>query len=415
MRFFFLTITLIALNFGQTAEISLDDLTTLDEELIHIEILTDEPKEDLILPEVVDEMKYLDLFYSWDTTNDEIISLAIIQKDSVDIIYADLNNDEDLTNDGDPILFPLSKNNIDIDIIAEEDTNQKARLVISRKPCFPDSVIHRYVDKEGNLIPEIARIYGVNRGLFDYEGKKRTFYFDDRKGLRRGKVNIENEVYSIGLFDYNNNGLFNEKDDALLIDINRDEKLDYLHDEDIFRLHDVINIESKNYKVDYTDPYGKRITLEVTDDKPTKYFSRPIPNYDGNKYKLDQEFWDMTFVDLDGKQIQMNNFQGKYVLLNFWGEWCMPCRLEIPDLISANKKYSNDLKIISFLKTNDLDKAISFIKEKNIEWTQIALPEDVEKQFKITGYPTNILIEPDGESYQRQGMIKEDFFHQYIK
>lgn len=406
-----LLISLIAaVNYAQSFNINLDSLSTLDEEQIHVTILKDKPNEKLILPDFQVSPKFIELFYSWESENDEKISIAIIQKESADLLYIDLNNDEDLTNDNGPVSFPLSQNAMYFEIIADNDPNQKTRLVLYRKPNLPDSRAKEYVDKEGNLLPSVAKIFGTVNNVLGYDGKRRTFFLDDRLGLRRGEVNIENEIYSIGLFDYNNNGLFNEKDDVLLIDLNRDGKLDYLHDEDIFRMNDVINIKSKNYKVSYADPYGMQITLEITDEKPTKYFSRPIPDYDGHKYKLDQEFWDTKFVDLEGNQIQLNKFKGKYVLLNFWGEWCMPCRLEIPDLISANKKYSNDLIIISFLKTNDLEKAKAFIKEKDIQWPQIALPEDVEKQFKITGYPTNILIEPDGVSFQRQGMIKADFF-----
>lgn len=409
MKLILLITVIVGVSFGQAIDVQLEELSTLDEERIHVTILKDKPAEKLILPKFEDSPKFIELFYSWESHNDESISIAILQRDSSDLLYIDLNNDEDLTNDNGPIDFPLSQNALYFEIIADNDPNQKTRLVLYRKPNFPDSVAKQYVDEHGNLFPQVAKIFGTVNNLLDYEGKQRTFFLDDRLGLRRGIVNIEDTKYQIGLFDYNNNGLFNEKDDVLLIDMNRDGKLDYLHDEDIFRLHDVIKIKSKNYKVSNADPYGFHITLKVTDEKPTKYFSRPIP-YNEHRYKLDQEFWDMTFVDLEGNKIQLNSFKGKYVLLNFWGEWCMPCRLEIPDLISASKKYSSDLKIISFLKTNDLDKAKAFIKEKDIQWTQIELPEDVEKQLKITGYPTNILIEPDGVSFQRQGMINEEFF-----
>ena len=41
---------------------------------------------------------------------------------------------------------------------------------------------------------------------------------------------------------------------------------------------------------------------------------------------------DFTLADLEGNLVSMNQFQGKVVLLNFWGTWCGPCRVEIPDL-----------------------------------------------------------------------------------
>jgi len=59
----------------------------------------------------------------------------------------------------------------------------------------------------------------------NYKGEKGTFFCDDRITLRRSKVELEGIKYDIGLFDYNNNGLYNDDDDLLLIDLKGDGKL----------------------------------------------------------------------------------------------------------------------------------------------------------------------------------------------
>lgn len=417
MKNTFIFFIFIKIIFSQTIEVELTTLSTLDDESVHIEVLSDEPKEELILPEDISSPKFLTLFYGGSITNDDLISIAIEQNDTADILYPDLNNDEDLTNDGAPIIFPLSQNSITFNIQAEEDQEQITRLKIFRKPEFPDSALSFFVDEEGNLHPHIANLFSTAQKINSFTGKARTFYFDDRLSLRKGFLNIDTTSIPIGVFDYNNNGIFSDDDDVLIIDMNRDGKLDFLHDEDIYKLSDIIRIVDKNYQLSYIDKYGKKLILEETDKEPTKYFSiwNKKISYNEAKYELDQDFWNYSFTDLLGNKVNMSNYKGKYLLLNFWGEWCAPCRKEIPDLIEAHKLYSNKLEFIGFLKTYKMDHAKEFIKENNMDWLQIELPKDIEEKFKIRGYPTNILILPDGKTFFKNGLVDIEFFGKYIQ
>src|SRR5947209_17981683 len=48
---------------------------------------------------------------------------------------------------------------------------------------------------------------------------------------------------------------------------------------------------------------------------------------------------EVTFKDLDGKDVTLAQYKGKVVLVNFWATWCGPCRVEIPWLIEFQQKY----------------------------------------------------------------------------
>ena len=50
---------------------------------------------------------------------------------------------------------------------------------------------------------------------------------------------------------------------------------------------------------------------------------------------------DVQFKDLDGKEVSLEDYKGKVVLVNFWATWCEPCRVEIPWLIEMQQKYGS--------------------------------------------------------------------------
>lgn len=55
---------------------------------------------------------------------------------------------------------------------------------------------------------------------------------------------------------------------------------------------------------------------------------------------------DLTLTDLNGNVVNLSDFRGKKVLLNFWATWCEPCQEEIPQLVKFNKKANHDKVVI---------------------------------------------------------------------
>jgi thiol-disulfide isomerase/thioredoxin len=102
--------------------------------------------------------------------------------------------------------------------------------------------------------------------------------------------------------------------------------------------------------------------------------------------------------DINGNKIKLNDFKNKYVLLDFWATWCLPCMLEMPFL----KKIRNDfpeekLVIIGVNK----DKNVTILQEaviKNaINWVHIFDQENkIQNLFGVISFPTTILINKDG-------------------
>ena len=57
---------------------------------------------------------------------------------------------------------------------------------------------------------------------------------------------------------------------------------------------------------------------------------------------------DFTVKDMNGRSVKLSSYKGKVILLNFWATWCEPCKEEIPDLITLQEQYKDDIIVLGF-------------------------------------------------------------------
>jgi thiol-disulfide isomerase/thioredoxin len=99
---------------------------------------------------------------------------------------------------------------------------------------------------------------------------------------------------------------------------------------------------------------------------------------------------------LTGKPISLATLKGKFVLVNFWGTWCQPCREELPGLSAIyNSSDTSHLILISIATRDSLKNLRSVIKQENMTWPQI-FSDKITAQYKVYTFPSSVLINPDG-------------------
>ena len=113
----------------------------------------------------------------------------------------------------------------------------------------------------------------------------------------------------------------------------------------------------------------------------------------------------VIFKDVNQKDIDLDDFKGNLILLNFWATWCAPCKEEMPSLdsLQSNTNLSN-LKIFPInIGKEDLSKSEFFFKELDIQNLDIYLdaPITLAKKFSLRGVPTTILFNKQGEEFAR--------------
>ena len=113
----------------------------------------------------------------------------------------------------------------------------------------------------------------------------------------------------------------------------------------------------------------------------------------------------VIFLDKNDKKINIKEFNGSLLLLNFWATWCEPCKEEMPSLdrLQINENLSN-LKIFPINISQENEKKVdSFFKDLNIENLEpyFDTPITLAKTFSLRGVPTSILIDKDGKEFSR--------------
>jgi len=144
---------------------------------------------------------------------------------------------------------------------------------------------------------------------------------------------------------------------------------------------------------------GKALILKIESNKSTAIGKPVIP---------------FAQIGIDGTMVDINAYKGKVILIDFWGSWCVPCRISHPALKELYDKYkSKGFEIIGIsneIANSNRDKKKQDIawrkavKEDGLTWPQILYDpaiKDIVKEYDINGYPTKFLVDQNGKFVMR--------------
>ena len=113
----------------------------------------------------------------------------------------------------------------------------------------------------------------------------------------------------------------------------------------------------------------------------------------------------LTFLNAQKDQLNLDDYKGNLILLNFWATWCLPCKEEMPslDLLNENKDLNN-LKIFPInIGQENFEKTSNFFEDLKIENLRVYFdsPITLAKKLGLRGIPTTILVNKDGLEFAR--------------
>ena len=137
----------------------------------------------------------------------------------------------------------------------------------------------------------------------------------------------------------------------------------------------------------------------------------------GQKHPMAPNF---SLKDMNGNKLDLADYKGKVVLLDFWATWCGPCQEEIPGFVELQERYrERGLAVIGVLTQDEASNVPSFYREFRMNY-QVALGDDDGKVAGLFdccfGLPTTFVIGRDGRIYARhEGAAPPSYFQNEVR
>ena len=115
--------------------------------------------------------------------------------------------------------------------------------------------------------------------------------------------------------------------------------------------------------------------------------------------------FDFDLISVDGDRIAMADYKGKVLIVDFWGTWCPPCRIEIPHFVRLHSKYKDaglEIVGITYEKSDDPIETIrAFAKKVRIVYPCV-IGDDATKALvpNFEEFPTTLFVDPNGKVRQ---------------
>jgi thiol-disulfide isomerase/thioredoxin len=113
------------------------------------------------------------------------------------------------------------------------------------------------------------------------------------------------------------------------------------------------------------------------------------------------------FTDTSGKRHRLADYKGRWVVLNYWATWCVPCIQEIPE-IAAFRRAHDDVVVVGIaIDAEDVPKTKAFAKKVGHDYPLVLSDAKVERQLApVKGLPTTRVFDPKGKlAYDKLGRV----------
>ena len=124
------------------------------------------------------------------------------------------------------------------------------------------------------------------------------------------------------------------------------------------------------------------------------------------------------FQDTTGKIHKLEDYKGRWVLINFWATWCPPCLKEIPDLISLYESHKDKIMVIGVaMDSDDQQIVMDFVRRMSITYPTVLGNREIASQVDdISLLPSTYFYDPDGKPAARQqGIISRENIEKFIE
>lgn len=130
---------------------------------------------------------------------------------------------------------------------------------------------------------------------------------------------------------------------------------------------------------------------------------------------------DFTVMDMDGNSINLSDYFGKPIIINFWAAWCGPCKSELPAFDAAIQEYGQEITFLMVNLTDGFRDTVSvvtdFVDENNYSFPVYFDTEySAAIAYRVSSIPLTVLIDRDGNLYKSHtGAMSDTILDKYIQ
>lgn len=339
-------------------------------------------------------------YYNIDTTKltdvnvDCEILILIGDQNNKRVIIVDSDNDEDFSDENiNEYDYPLS-------LEKQKEIAQNLPVILTQYEYYENGKVQKKSIKMKPSPYKGSLNISFNT---DNEAEKKFFLFVSFPEHKKGVISLNKTKCVVLASNYFSSNIYETKRTMLFVYPKTDSQPSELKGDIPLGIGDIFNVRGNDYLIDSIDKWGDNLFLEYIGKNAHPYGVTEgyyVPSF--NAYYLDQSVF------------SFDDFNGKYILLDFWGTWCNPCIKLIPELQKINDDYKGkNFVLISVAFDSDPNTVVNFVNENKMNWHHLFVSQSqsdknsVTEKLKVSSFPSTLLISPDREIIARDIPIEE--------
>jgi thiol-disulfide isomerase/thioredoxin len=213
--------------------------------------------------------------------------------------------------------------------------------------------------------------------------------------VRRGTAKLEDREYAFALLG--ESGVYGRDYQVVVFDIDGDGKLDLTEDPlspERYTLRErYVHLGGRGYEFEVASDGATLVLTPLAENRPPRPDVRP--SFSAPSLRL---------PDFAGRMRKLDEFRGKWVVLDFWAPWCQPCVRAAPELTRAERELGpRGLEIVGVHDGEPDEAARKFIRDNAMAWPQlIDADQAAQSLYRVDALPAYVLIDPAGTIVARE-------------
>ena len=157
-------------------------------------------------------------------------------------------------------------------------------------------------------------------------------------------------------------------------------------------------------ELDFLEPAEALLTDRARGSVAANLYKKKLEKAQNEAAKHAQkgsEATDFTLMDINGKPLSLSSLRGKWVVIDFWGSWCVWCIKGMPKMKEYYAKYQDKLEILGVDCNDTVEKWKGAVAKHELPWLHVYWDKEKGDNplelYHVDNFPTKILIDPEGK------------------